>query len=145
MSIFNALVNAVTGMQAQSFALGNISSNIANSQTTGYKRVDTGFEDMVSSAPLRLQRGGSVSAFSRATNTIAGTLTETRVPTHFGLDGEGFVAVRERIDSSGGVPNFSAINYFSRRGDFTLDRNGFLVNGAGTIWSGTLSTRPPGP
>jgi flagellar basal body rod protein FlgC len=30
MSIFNALVNAVTGMQAQSFALGNISSNIAN-------------------------------------------------------------------------------------------------------------------
>ncbi|MGL4443335.1 MAG: flagellar hook protein FlgE [Alsobacter sp.] len=131
MSIFNALVNAVTGMRAQSFALNNISSNIANSQTTGYKRVDTGFQDLVGAAPLRQQNGGSVAAFSRSTNTIAGTLTETRVPTHFGIDGEGFVAVRERVESNAGVPSFSATNLYSRRGDFTLDRNGYLVNGAG--------------
>ncbi len=131
MSIFNALVNAVTGMQAQSFALGNISSNIANSQTTGYKRVDTSFEDMVSPAPLRMQRGGSVSAFSRSTNTIAGALTETRVPTHFGINSEGFATVREPMESRGGVPSFPGTNLYTRRGDFTLDRNGFLVNGAG--------------
>jgi len=131
MSIFNALVNAVTGMRAQSFALGNISSNIANSQTTGYKRVDTGFEDLVGDAPLRMQTGGSVSAFSRSTNSIAGTLTDTGVPTHFGISGSGFVAVREKIDSAAGVPQFSGSNLYSRRGDFTVDRNGYLVNGAG--------------
>ncbi|MHB2168837.1 flagellar hook protein FlgE [Alsobacter sp. R-9] len=131
MSIFNALVNAVTGLQAQSYALGNISSNIANSQTTGYKRVDTGFADMVTTAPLRQQNGGSVAAFSRSTNGLAGTLSETRVPTHFGLNGEGFIAVRERIDGTSAVPTFSASTLFTRRGDFTVDRSGYLVNGAG--------------
>ena len=34
MGIFGALTTAVTGMRAQSFALENISGNIANSQTT---------------------------------------------------------------------------------------------------------------
>ena len=38
MGIFGALTTAVTGMRAQSFALENISGNIANSQTTAFKR-----------------------------------------------------------------------------------------------------------
>ena len=33
MGIFDALTTAVSGLQAQSFALQNISGNIANSQT----------------------------------------------------------------------------------------------------------------
>ena len=41
MGIFDALTTAVAGLQAQSFALQNISGNIANSQTTGYKETDT--------------------------------------------------------------------------------------------------------
>ena len=60
MSIFTALTNAVTGLRAQSYALENISDNIANSQTSGYKRVDTSFMDMVADAPLRRQTGGAV-------------------------------------------------------------------------------------
>ena len=43
MGIFGALTTAVTGMRAQSFALENISGNIANSQTTAFKRIDTSF------------------------------------------------------------------------------------------------------
>ncbi len=38
MGIFGALTTAVTGMRAQSFALENVSGNIANSQTTAFKR-----------------------------------------------------------------------------------------------------------
>ena len=52
MGIFDALTTAVSGLQAQSFALQNISGNIANSQTTGYKETDTYFEDLVSDAAL---------------------------------------------------------------------------------------------
>ena len=37
MGIFDALNTSVAGLQAQSFALQNISGNIANAQTTGYK------------------------------------------------------------------------------------------------------------
>ena len=43
MSLFGALTAAISGLTAQSKALGNISDNIANSQTIGYKRVDTNF------------------------------------------------------------------------------------------------------
>ena len=38
MGIFGALTTAVGGLRAQSFALENISGNIANSQTTAFKR-----------------------------------------------------------------------------------------------------------
>ena len=47
MGIYGALATAVTGLRSQSFALENISGNIANSQTTGFKRVDTDFLDMI--------------------------------------------------------------------------------------------------
>jgi flagellar hook protein FlgE len=50
MGIFDALITSVAGLQAQAFALTNISGNIANSQTTGFKRVDTSFQDLVAGA-----------------------------------------------------------------------------------------------
>lgn len=131
MSIFAAMVNSVTGLRSQSYALENISDNIANSQTPGYKRVDTSFEDMVPDMPLREQVGGSVSAFSRGTNGLTGPITSTGVPTNFALNGPGFVTVRDRTDYAGGVPAFSAQNSYTRRGDFEMDKNGYVVNGAG--------------
>ena len=48
MGIFGAMTTAVGGLRAQSYALENISGNIANSQTTAFKRVDTSFSDLVS-------------------------------------------------------------------------------------------------
>ncbi len=39
MGIFGAMTTAISGLTAQSFALENISGNIANSRTTGFKRV----------------------------------------------------------------------------------------------------------
>ena len=58
MGIFGALTTAVTGMRAQSFALENISGNIANSQTTalqagGYelRRSDPGQHAVASNSP----------------------------------------------------------------------------------------------
>ena len=51
MGIYGALSTAVTGLNAQSFALENISGNIANSQTIGFKRVDTSFLDLIPDQP----------------------------------------------------------------------------------------------
>ncbi|MFO1148464.1 MAG: flagellar hook protein FlgE [Alsobacter sp.] len=131
MSIFGAMITAVTGLNAQSYALENISDNIANSQTTGYKRVDTSFEDMVPDYPLRTQVGGSVIAFSQGTNGLTGNITSSGVGTNFAINGQGFAVVRDASDLSGGTPTFSARNLYTRRGDFELDKNGYLVNGAG--------------
>ena len=69
MGIFGALTTAVTGMRAQAFALENISGNIANSQTTAFKRVDTSFEDMIPDSVPTQQLAGNVAANSRLTNT----------------------------------------------------------------------------
>ena len=43
MGIFGALTTAVGGLRANSYALENVSGNIANSQTTAFKRIDTSF------------------------------------------------------------------------------------------------------
>jgi flagellar hook protein FlgE len=46
-------------LQSQAYALEQISGNIANSQTVGYKRAETSFADMVAdAAPSRQAPGG---------------------------------------------------------------------------------------
>ena len=79
MGIFGALTTAVTGLQAQSFALERISDNIANSQTIGYKRSDAAFADFVPESPADQQALGVVNSFSRPTNTIQGDIANSKV------------------------------------------------------------------
>jgi flagellar hook protein FlgE len=45
MSLFGAIGTAISDLGAQSAAFGNISDDVANSQTTDFKRIDTSFED----------------------------------------------------------------------------------------------------
>lgn len=137
MSLFGAMTTSVTGMRAQSYALENISSNIANSQTTGYKRVDTSFMDLVPDYPLSQQIGGTVMAFAHGTNTISGSYQATGNATNMAITGDSFFQVRKAVGSVAGVPTFSTSNLYSRRGDFGVDRNGYLVNGAGYFLVGS--------
>jgi flagellar hook protein FlgE len=131
MGIFDALTNAVTGLQAQSYALDNISGNIANSQTTGFKRIDTSFEDLIPDTSLNQQAAGSVLAFSRATNNVQGDVQTTTTPTYMAINGSGYFTVEKPSGIVDSNPVFDGVNLFTRRGDFTLNAQGFLVNGAG--------------
>lgn len=88
--IFDALTAAVAGLQAQSFALQNISGNIANSQTTGYKETNTAFQDLVNQAAINLRTPDGVTASSVATNTVQGSITSTSVATDMAINGDGF-------------------------------------------------------
>jgi flagellar hook protein FlgE len=136
MGIFGALTTAVSGLAAQSFALENISGNIANSQTAGFKRIDTSFLDLIPDSSTNRQLAGSVTAQSRATNSVQGQVTATGVPTNMGINGSGYFIVQQAIGSSDNQPTFSSVNYYTRRGDFTIDANGYLVNGAGYYLQG---------
>ena len=132
MGIFDALTTAVSGLQAQSFALQNISGNIANSQTIGYKETDTLFQDLVSSAALGEQTAGGVFAGSAASNGVQGTIQNETVSTDMAIDGNGWFVVAQPSGSAGGTQqSFSGVNYYTRRGDFQMNQNGYLVNGAG--------------
>ena len=54
------------------------------------------------------------------------------------IDGNGwFVVAQASGASTGGQQQFSTVNYYTRRGDFQLDSNGYLVNGAGYYLMGT--------
>ncbi|MDV3250454.1 flagellar hook-basal body complex protein [Devosia sp. BK] len=123
MGIFGALQSAVSGLKAQSHAMENISGNIANSQTIGFKRIDTSFVDMIPDAPVKQQIAGAVSSYSRSMNTLRGDIQNAETETYMALNGNGFFVV-EQGDGSGGT-------FYTRRGDFDIDRNGYLVNGAG--------------
>src|SRR5215510_10929345 len=131
MGIYGALSTAVTGLRAQSFALENISGNIANSQTTGFKRIDTDFVDMIPDAAMKRQTSGSVLAQSRSTNNMQGDVKGTSTETNMAINGNGFFVVEPPIGQSDGNSIFAGSNYYTRRGDFELDKNGYLVNGAG--------------
>src|SRR6478735_4968000 len=136
MGVFSALTTAVSGMQAQSYALENISGNIANSRTAGFKRVDTTFSDLVPDSALNRQIAGSVAAYSRATNTIQGDLQATRIDTNVAINGDGFFVVDQRQSGLGANTQFTNSNLYTRRGDFDFDANGYLVNGAGYYLKG---------
>lgn len=133
MGIFGALNTAVSGLRAQSFALENISGNIANSQTTAFKRQDTAFADMVTggASSAKLQRSGSVSMFSRSTASVQGDISASSIDTHMGVSGDGYFIVQEKVSTSDNRALFSGTDIYTRRGDFTIDQEGYLVNGSG--------------
>ena len=131
MGIFGALTTAVTGMRAQSFALENVSGNIANSQTTAFKRMDTSFVDLIPDATPSKQLAGSVVANARMTNTIQGDVQAATIGTYMAINGDGFFVVQKPSSFADNRPVFDGIDRYTRRGDFQPDKNGYLVNGAG--------------
>jgi flagellar hook protein FlgE len=136
MGIFGALNTAVTGMRAQSFALENISGNIANSQTTAFKRVDSSFVDLIGDNPPSKQLAGSVVANSRSTNTVQGDVQTASIGTFMAINGDGFFVVQKPTSVIDSNPVFAGIDHYTRRGDFQPDKNGYLVNGAGNFLMG---------
>ena len=132
MGIFDALNTSVGGLQAQSFALQNISGNIANASTTGYKGIGTTFEDLIPDATTpSKQNAGGVTALAQATITTQGTVTTTTVATNMAINGDGFFSVQKASSVTDNVPVFSGVTNYTRRGDFQVNSNGNLVNAAG--------------
>ena len=132
MGIFDALNTSVGGLQAQSFALQNISGNIANASTTGYKGIGTAFEDLIpdSTIPSK-QAAGGVTALSQQTITTQGTVSTSTVATNMAINGDGFFSVQKPTSITDNVPVFDGVTDYTRRGDFQVNANGNLVNAAG--------------
>lgn len=133
MSISTALQTAFSGMRAQSYAMGNISGNISNSQTPGYKYVDTSFADLITAQSSKQAVAGSVVAEARFTTSLQGALRATGISTNMAINGQGFFTVRQMT----GEAKFSDVPLYTRRGDFTLNKDGYLVNGADSYLFGS--------
>jgi flagellar hook protein FlgE len=138
MGIFDALTTAVSGLQSQSFALQNISGNIANASTVGYKGINTTFEDLIPDAlNPQSQVAGGVTALAQQSITTQGTVSASTVATNIAINGDGFFDVQKPSGTTDGNPTFNGITDYTRAGDFQVNAQGFLVNSAGYYLMGT--------
>ncbi len=134
-SLFAALTTSVAGLNAQSSAIGNISDNLANANTTGYKSVGTNFEELVNASNSAVNNPGGVKATPQYQNDVQGSITSSNTATSLAISGSGYFAVQTGAVNSSGQTIFGSTLY-TRQGDFTLDKNGYLVNGSGYFLTG---------
>lgn len=139
MSLYGALYAGVSGLSAQSNAIGIISDNIANVNTVGYKGTSARFSTLVTQqATQALHSPGGVR--SQPFNHIdqQGLLQATASSTDIAIAGNGFFVVNESAN-----PGVGDEYLFTRAGSFFPDQNGDLVNTAGFFLQGyDLSVAP---
>lgn len=113
----------VSGLNAAASNLDVIGNNIANSGTVGFKSGAAVFADVY--AGSRVGLGTKVAAVSQ--NFSQGSLQSSTRPLDVGIaNGDGFF----RMSSASGEVSYS------RNGQFTKDKDGFLVNSAGLMVTG---------
>jgi flagellar hook protein FlgE len=127
---------ALSGLQANSVALNTIGNNLANLNTTAFKKQSTTFEDLfyqqigTSGANEALQVGVGTKVSGTATNYTQGSLSSTGNAADMSLSGDGFFVVQ-----SNGVQSLT------RAGNFHLDSFGKLetVNGEQVMGYGLVN------
>lgn len=122
MSLSGSMNTAVSGLQAQASKLSTVGDNVANSDTTGYKRVSTAFSSLVvGSTGSGTYNSGGVQTTTVNSISQEGSYQSTTSATDLAIKGDGYFVVQ---DKAGSV-------FLTRAGDFQADENGYLVNSAG--------------
>jgi flagellar hook protein FlgE len=126
MSLYGMMRTGVSGMNGQSNRLSTVADNIANSNTTGYKRAKTEFSTLVVPNGGGSYNSGGVTTDIRYQISTQGVLNYTTSVTDLAVDGDGFFVVQ----------NGSGTNYLTRSGSFVPDGEGRFVNAAGFYLTG---------
>lgn len=132
MSIYGAMFSGVSGLNAQSQALGIISDNISNINTVGYKGTSAQFYTLVTQAATGTTfTPGGVQSVPVQSIDHQGLLQGTASKTDVAITGRGFFVVNEAAN-----PTQSDEYLYTRAGSFRADKNGDLVNSAGFFLQG---------
>ncbi|MDF7673467.1 flagellar hook-basal body complex protein [Acetobacteraceae bacterium ESL0709] len=137
--VFNALSTAVSGINAQADAFVNLSNNIANSQTTGYKATSTAFQDFVAgnNGNPAIANSHSVSASTVQHVDNNGPANNSQNALAMMLGGNGmFIVTKPQGTAGASGASFSDQRYYTKNGDFTVDKNGYMVNTSGYYLEG---------
>ncbi len=127
MTLFGALTSGVSGLTAQSSAIGAISDNITNVNTIGYKGTQVDFQTLVTvQTSGTFYSAGGVQSKPRQDTGVQGLLQSSTSQTDIAISGSGFFVVNEAS-----APTLSNEFLFSRAGSFFQDDEGFLRNTAG--------------
>lgn len=126
---------AKTGMEAQQMQLDNVSHNLANASTNGYKRQHAVFEDLMyqnlrqagaatseqSQLPTGLQVGLGVRTVATSRSFSQGNLQQTQNNLDIAIKGNGFFQIQMPDGTTG----------YTRDGSFKVDANGTMVTNNG--------------
>lgn len=135
--MIRALYTAASGMNAQQANIDNIANNLANVNTTGFKKSRLEFEDMVydqtkvagtpntptAEAPVSLEMGVGTKAVATARDFSAGNMQQTNGPLDVAIQGNGFFQI-ELPDGTLG---------YTRDGSLHLNGQGQIVTSDGNV------------
>lgn len=120
MSVFTALFAGVSGINTNGEAVSIIGDNIANVNTHGFKSSRPEFEDVMAGTSS-ISGLGSKLEKSKITFSQGG-FENTGIITDLAIEGRGFFMVKDTADNS---------LYYSRAGQFSADKDGYLVHPSG--------------
>ncbi len=127
MSIFGAMQSGISGLAAQSSAMGAISDNISNVNTIGYKNNSVAFQTLVTKqTSSNSYSPGGVQPVSKQTINAQGLLAANSSSTAMAISGNGYFVVNQAAN-----PGEGDMWAYTRAGDFDVDNNGYLKNTGG--------------
>ena len=121
MSLYGTMRTGVSGMNAQANRLSTVADNIANANTTGYKKASTQFSSLILPSTGGAYNSGGVTTDVRYSISQQGPFTYTTSATDLAINGQGFFI----------VTGADGIEYLTRAGAFKVMDDGSMVNSAG--------------
>lgn len=123
-----SFTQGVSGLKAASSSLDTIGNNISNSQTVGFKGARTEFADIYAGATgIGTRVSGTSQDFS------SGSIEQSSRELDMAINGSGFFRLTQGNQT-----------VYSRNGQFTLDKDGYLVNSSGGQLTGYTGTSTGG-
>ncbi len=138
--LLGSFYTGLSGLQANATALNVVGNNLANINTSGFKRGQANFAQIMSDTVSGISGSGNpiqIGLGTKTTEVVAnfgqGSIQTTGIKTHLALQGEGFFQVNKNGRDS-----------YSRSGNFGFDQEGFFVAANGGRVQGFLGTQADG-
>lgn len=126
--MLTSLYTAITGMNANGTWLSVIGDNVANMNTAGFKASRVAFGDVLAGVVGSLQVGRGVLISDISPLFTQGSFETTANGLDLSIDGDSFFMVSD-----------AGARYYTRAGQFSIDKDGYIVNPDGLILQGYLS------
>lgn len=101
MPVYGLFASSTLGMKSQSLAMSVTGRNIANVNTTGYKRAETHFHTVMSDALFRQSDLGGVRADALQRNREQGPVQASNNALDLAIAGQGFFVTNTQLDGNG--------------------------------------------
>jgi flagellar hook protein FlgE len=121
MAMLTSLFTGISGLNANGLALSVIGNNIANANTVGFKASRANFGDILSqtlAGATAMQVGRGTMIIDIQKMFTQGTLETTANPLDLAIEGDGFFVVRQ----------INGPTYYTRAGQFRLDKDGYVID-----------------